>query len=644
MRVIIFIVAIIFTQLSLVAQPCGTQGNESVYGSNDVWIGYVYKNKNLNNYQGYVTENLNFNQNFGGSATSYNTNGCAVNTGNFSVRYRLAKSFAYGSYKFTVGGDDGYRLSLDGGSTWVINNWNNGNTYATSSYTVTLSGNVNMVLEYQNSNGTKRISFSVETICAASGNTNIYGTNNVWIGYVYDGTNFQTYLGSVTEGNPSSLNFDQNFGGDNVFYATSGCPIQTETFSVRYRLNKTFAQGTYQFTVGGDDGYRLSFDGGVTWAINNWSDHSYSTTTITQVLNGNVNMVLEYYENGSSNRISISMVEICVPTGSPSEYGSDNIWRGYVFDGTNFNSYVGMVTEGTSTSPDFDQNFGGNEVTYSTNSCGIYTETFSIRYRLRKTFGDGNYIFTVGGDDGFRLSLDGGATWVIDRWVLQTYTTVTTSAIPLNGTYDMVLEYYENTGLNRVSFAMQTLMILPVTLDFFNAQELESSNRLSWKPSIENGVRFFEVQKSKNGTEFETAGIVYVNTGQWANGFEFNDTGLSSGITYYRLRIVDQYNAESFSKVVNIRRKENNNSIKLYPTEVTGNKVFLKSREHLTNAYITIHDLYGRTMSVQNLGTVKANQEVSVAINIRTMPRGIYTVRLSAATTDQVFTSRIMIP
>jgi hypothetical protein len=34
--------------------------------------------------------------------------------------------------------------------------------------------------------------------------------------------------------------------------------------------------------------------------------------------------------------------------------------------------------------------------------------TFSVRFRLRKTFSAGYYTFLVGGDDGFRLSIDGG--------------------------------------------------------------------------------------------------------------------------------------------------------------------------------------------------------------------------------------------
>ena len=36
--------------------------------------------------------------------------------------------------------------------------------------------------------------------CTPQGNQTTYGTNNVWIGYLYDGTNFNTYLGYVNEG------------------------------------------------------------------------------------------------------------------------------------------------------------------------------------------------------------------------------------------------------------------------------------------------------------------------------------------------------------------------------------------------------------------------------------------------------------
>jgi len=60
---------------------------------------------------------------------------------------------------------------------------------------------------------------------------------------------------------------------------------------MRYKLTQSFADGDYILKVGGDDGYRLSLDGGTTWAINNWNDHGYTTSTYNIHLNGTYNFV-----------------------------------------------------------------------------------------------------------------------------------------------------------------------------------------------------------------------------------------------------------------------------------------------------------------------------------------------------------------
>lgn len=291
-------------------QTCTPLGDETSYGTGDVWIGYLYDNLNFTGYAGYVNEgvsgNPNFNQTFGGDYTNYSTNGCPVLTETFSVRYKLRKNFTFGNYQIVVGADDGYRLSLDGGATWVINRWfDQGFNY--SAYSATLSGNYDIVLEYYENGGQNRVSFSVSGTCLGPENPAVYGTGNTWNGYIYTGKNFDTYSGKVTEGSASSPNFDENFGGDNVFYPTSSCNVLTEQFSARYRLQYNFPPGSYSFIVGGDDGYRFSLDGGATWVINQWGDHSYFTSSYTASLSGLTNMVLEYYENGGQNRISFAI-------------------------------------------------------------------------------------------------------------------------------------------------------------------------------------------------------------------------------------------------------------------------------------------------------------------------------------------------
>jgi hypothetical protein len=143
-----------------------------------------------------------------------------------------------------------------------------------------------------------------------SGNPTVYGVNS-WIGYVYathNGNNppanafTTTYRGFVTE----AENFDRNYGtggpgGGNV------CGSYTNDFAIRYRMNKSYPAGVYTFTIGADDGVRLSVDGGATWLIDDWSNHGYRTTTGSAYLNGSTNLVLEYYERGSDSRVSFNI-------------------------------------------------------------------------------------------------------------------------------------------------------------------------------------------------------------------------------------------------------------------------------------------------------------------------------------------------
>jgi hypothetical protein len=144
------------------------------------------------------------------------------------------------------------------------------------------------------------------------GDQSSYG-NESWIGYVYFGTAaaystnpptnpFATefYKGYITQ----TPHFDQDYEYDAV-YGAALCGGQNNTLAIRYKMTKYYAAGTYTFTVGGDDGYRLSIDGGSTYLISNWYDHGYTSASATATLAaGYYNLVFEYYENAVSSRVS----------------------------------------------------------------------------------------------------------------------------------------------------------------------------------------------------------------------------------------------------------------------------------------------------------------------------------------------------
>jgi hypothetical protein len=448
--------------------------------------------------------------------------------------------------------------------------------------------------------------------CTVSGDQTTYGTNNVWIGYVYDNSNFTTYKSYVNEGTLSSPDFDQNFGGSNVTYNTTGCSINTQTFSVRYKLIKNFAAGSYTFTVGGDDGYRFSIDGGSTWIIDQWSDHAYNANSVTIALSGSTSMVLEYYENGGENRVSFAVAPVCTGSENTAIYGTNNVWNGYIYDGTNFNLYKGKVTEGAAANPNFDESFGGDNVSYTTSTCPVQTETFSARYRLTKTFANGTYQFTVGGDDGYRLSTDGGATYIINNWSDHGYGT-TSNTVALNGTYNLVLDFYENGGQNRISFALTTISLLATRLQWITAKDMGSSVQLNWMITQSSTPRLFEVERSKDGVHFSKTGEVQANPSGDNLMYSYTDTNPLENNTYYRLKMSDKDKSVDYSKLVLVRRGKNTDEpILVYPTVITNNSFVVKTARSIRQASVVVQDFSGRIICKKMIGNLSAGQVVTI--------------------------------
>ncbi|SHF54843.1 Galactose binding lectin domain-containing protein [Salegentibacter echinorum] len=174
-----------------------------------------------------------------------------------------------------------------------------------------------------------------------------------------------------------------------------------------------------------------------------------------------------------------------------------NSWVGHFYDGKDFNDYMGGYEETLI----FNQEFGGGENNFQigNNNCSpsIYTETFSVRYKMQSSF-KGLYTINIGSDDGSRLMID--EEWVYNDWNDHAYREENI-LINLSGNSNLVLEYYENSGLNRIKVAQPQLLI---------KNELNSNT----SQTISAG----NTPKTIGGDEFTNlpSGISKVDTGyQW---------------------------------------------------------------------------------------------------------------------------------
>ncbi|WP_198036110.1 SUEL-type lectin domain-containing protein [Salegentibacter sp. T436] len=228
-----------------------------------------------------------------------------------------------------------------------------------------------------------------------------------------------------------------------------------------------------------------------------------------------------------------------------SEAGNDS-WIGHVYDGTNqnitfdqnFNNYIRGYTENLS----FDQSFGGdtNNFQIGTGICApfIYTETFSVRYRMNSSL-SGLYSLNTGSDDGSRLSVDGKL--IYNDWNDHAYRNQNI-LLSLSGNSNLVLDYYENSGGNRISIGEPQLIIknilsnnLNQTLNFQTSGQTITGDEFNGLPSgisrFGNGYQWV-YSTTENGETTAIPGATNASFTPNRNLEPFNTEG-----TYYIYRI-----------------------------------------------------------------------------------------------------------
>jgi len=108
----------------------------------------------------------------------------------YSIKFLRTQNFAPGSYKLSIQGDDGIRLSIDGGNTWLLSSffeqeYANGYASTDSAYPngICLSGATNLVIEYFQRNVDSHATFTCtqlsSTTVADAGNQSTCPGNNV---------------------------------------------------------------------------------------------------------------------------------------------------------------------------------------------------------------------------------------------------------------------------------------------------------------------------------------------------------------------------------------------------------------------------------------------------------------------------------
>ncbi|MFC4263057.1 choice-of-anchor I family protein [Ferruginibacter yonginensis] len=190
---------------------------------------------------------------------------------------------------------------------------------------------------------------------------------------------------------------------------------------------------------------------------------------------------------------------------------------------------------------------------------------------------------------------------------------------------------FDVTGFS--GFFIQTnAVVLPVTLLDFTAVAAKNDALVQWKVTNEINQATYEVQYSSNGYQFITIGSLTATNSTAVTTYNFTHINAANNGTklYYRLKMVSNNGAITFSNIVLVRFGENGKGITdVFPNPTTGLVTVVAANNNTANMQITWMDATGSILKKQ-----PANKTGTTVLNITSFAPGIYW--LKATTTDGV--------
>lgn len=179
---------------------------------------------------------------------------------------------------------------------------------------------------------------------------------------------------------------------------------------------------------------------------------------------------------------------------------------------------------------------------------------------------------------------------------------------------------------------------LPVELMDFKGALGNDRINLIWKTASELNNSGFEIQKSKNGRDWQIIDFVEgQGTTTEFNEYQYEDLNPFSGINYYRLKQIDFDGAFEFSKVIAVEYDNSERSINVFPNPSNGLINLQIDNPSSQRMKIKISDNLGRKIWESELVEGESNWRKEIEI----IGNGIYFV--TAQIGNEIFYERAVI-
>ena len=219
-------------------------------------------------------------------------------------------------------------------------------------------------------------------------------------------------------------------------------------------------------------------------------------------------------------------------------------------------------------------------------------------------------------DGNFLVLFTDGSMYKVEQSVGATYTGVIAPTTSPSGLPSLLRGDMASCG---------AAIVLPITLNYFNAFAQGNNVTLKWETSSEINSSKFIVERSVNGTSWTA--IATINSSGNSGipkQYRYDDINVSAKTVFYRLKFVDIDGAVTYSNIKRLSLSTSTVSLSFYPNPVK-DVLYIESTAPFSNDLsVKVNDLSGRVQTVQ---FVKADIN-KLKVNIAALAAGVYFLQI----------------
>jgi len=185
--------------------------------------------------------------------------------------------------------------------------------------------------------------------------------------------------------------------------------------------------------------------------------------------------------------------------------------------------------------------------------------------------------------------------------------------------------FAQNTTGNPQYFTTGSAASLPVLISLFKASNTGTNITLNWTSQQETNSRFYIIEKSANGSNWQEIGTVAAaGFSGMATNYQFSDDKAAE-VNYYRIKMVDNDGKYSYTTTLTVRSQNRAVNVSLFPNP-TSSSVNISIGQGLAQQGFTIHVM-------NHNGQVLARRQIldgtsALSFDVSGYKSGTYTVEI----------------